>query len=202
VAEEPGPDIDRVIDEAYVVMEPGDVVVDPSGSYWGDTLRRFRRMRHRSLFYVDIAFIDSSSGPLILASGDEKGVELARPALEFLASPGRVIHAGGAGAAHYALAVCEGVRTALAHAQSEAQQLFEAFPNELRVPEVVKATEMGGTEPATRASWILDDAVRLEAAVPLMAQAVMLEMAAALEEHRSIPPPPRIGPFVHPDDIL
>ena len=33
--------IDRAIDAAYVFMEPGDVVLDPSGSYWGDTLRRY-----------------------------------------------------------------------------------------------------------------------------------------------------------------
>ena len=38
-------------------MEPGDVVIDVTPSYWGDTLRRFRRMRHRSLFYVDVALI-------------------------------------------------------------------------------------------------------------------------------------------------
>ena len=52
-----GSEIDRVIDAAYVVMEPGDVVLDPTPSYWGDTLRRFRRMRHRSLYYVDVALI-------------------------------------------------------------------------------------------------------------------------------------------------
>jgi hypothetical protein len=58
------------------------------------------------------------------------------------------------------------------------------------------------TRPGARAAWLLDDAVRLEAAVPLLAQAIMLGQAAALEEARSSPPPPRIGPFVHPDDIL
>src|SRR5215217_2280442 len=44
-----GPAIDRLIDAAYVIMEPGDVVIDTSASYWCDTLRRFARMRHRSL---------------------------------------------------------------------------------------------------------------------------------------------------------
>ena len=30
----------------------------------------------------------------------------------------------------------------------------------------------------------------------------MLEVATALEELRTVPPPPRVGPFVHPDEIL
>ena len=30
----------------------------------------------------------------------------------------------------------------------------------------------------------------------------MLELATALEELRPSPPPPRVGPFVHPDEIL
>ena len=62
----PGGAIDRVIDAAYVVMEPGDVVVDTSASYWGDTLRRYRRMRHRSCIYVDVALIDDSRRALLL----------------------------------------------------------------------------------------------------------------------------------------
>ena len=77
---DPGPDVDRLVDEFYVVMEPGDVVLDLTGSYWGDTLRRYRRMRHRSLFYVDAAFVEGAGASALLASGDARGVELARPA--------------------------------------------------------------------------------------------------------------------------
>ena len=63
------------------------------------------------------------------------------------------------------------------------------------------AEEMDWCYRLGRAGWLLDDAVRLEAAVPLTAQALMLTVGEALEAHRSTPPPPR-GAFVHPDDIL
>jgi len=52
-----------------------------------------------------------------------------------------------------------------------------------------------------REAWIPDDALRLEAAVPLLAQAAMLRLAERLEEHRSEPPPPRCGPFVTREDL-
>ena len=93
-------------------------------------------------------------------------------------------------------------RTALAHAASEVHQALEAFPNAAS-PQLLQALTGGlGVGHGPRAAWLLDDAVRLEASTPLLAQAVMLEIATALEELRANPPPPRVGPFVHPDDIL
>lgn len=192
----PGPEIDRLIDEAYVVMEPGDVVVDPAAGWWCDTLRRFRRMRHRSLYYVDAA----EAGAVMLASGDRKGVELALPVLQRLA--GRAVACGEAGAAHYARMVLDGLTAVRAQAESEAHQLLEAFPAGLDAASVARALGLGETEAGWRAAWLPEDALRLEAAVPLTAQAVMLELAAALEEHRSAPPAPRLGPFVRHEDIL
>ncbi|MFO1039949.1 MAG: NAD(P)-binding domain-containing protein [Geminicoccaceae bacterium] len=199
---EPGETVDATIDEAYVTMEPGDVVLDMTGSYWGDTLRRYRRMRHRSLFYIDLAMVGPTSDRRLLAGGDERAFQVAGPVLDKLAGPSGLVRSGAAGSAHYALMVADAVRTTVAHALSEAHQLLEAYPSPLEVPEVVAALA-GPTEPAgTRAPWLLDDAVRLEAAIPLLAQAVMLELGVALDEHRSEPPPPRVGGFVHPDDIL
>jgi hypothetical protein len=203
---EPGPEVDRLVDEAYTAMEPGDLVVDLTGSYWGDTLRRYRRMRHRSLFYLDAAAIDGpGTGPVLLVAGDARGVDLARPFLERLAAgaAARLLHAGEAGAAHYALMVHDAWRTALAHAASEVHQALEAFPNGTASPELPGAlTGALGDGHGPRAAWLLDDAVRLEAATPLLAQAVMLEVATALDEFRASPPPARVGPFVHPDEIL
>jgi 6-phosphogluconate dehydrogenase len=197
-----GPAIDRTIDEAYVVLEPGDVVLDPSGSYWGDTLRRFRRMRHRSLFYVDLALIGDIPDGAILVSGDARGVRLCLPLLDRLALPGSVVQAGGAGAAHYALMVREAVAVAVTHALSEARQLLEAYPNEPEPEAVAEQLWPEPPRPGTRADWLLDDAIHLQAAIPLLAQGVMLEIGAALDEQRMEEPAPRVGAFVHPDDIL
>jgi 6-phosphogluconate dehydrogenase len=195
-----GAEVDRMIDRCYVVMEPGDVVLDPTSSYWGDTLRRFRRMRHRSLYYVDCALIEKPLTALV--AGDARGVELARAVLDLLVPPGRVVRAGEAGAAHFALMVRAGVATAVTHALSEARQMLEAYPNEAE-PEALMAYLWPAMEPDTSsAAWLLDDAVRLHAVIPLLAQGVMLELGAALDDHRVVEVPPRVGGFVHPDEIL
>lgn len=194
--------IDATIDEAYAFMEPGDVVIDPSGSYWGDTLRRYRRMRHRSLYYVDLALLGEPPGGTVLAAGDPGGVALAMPLLRLLAGMGRIVPAGGAGSAHFAAMVHAAVATSLTHALSEARQLIEAYPNEPASEELIGALWLPGPAPSMRAAWLLDDAIRLEASVPHLAQGIMLEVGHALDEQRSAEPAPRVGGFVHPDDIL
>lgn len=197
-----GQPIDHVIDEAYVVMEPGDVVLDPTGSYWGDTLRRYRRMRHRSLYYVDLALVGEVPRGTILAGGDERGVTLALPVLTRLAATGGVIRAGGSGAAHFALMVHAGVANVVAHALSEARQMLEAYPNEPEADALAAGLWRQPPAAADCGAWLLDDAVRLHAAIPLLAQGIMLEMAATLDESRTFHVAPRVGGFVHPEDIL
>lgn len=195
-----GETVERVLEEGSTVMEPGDVVVDPGGSWWCDTLRRWRRLRHRALYFVDAAELRTGNNGLLLVAGDMRGVELARPVLERLVLPASVRRAGSAGAAHYLAMLADAVATARAQAHSEAVQLVEAWPGDLDCAlarEIWPVTEAG----LSREAWVPDDAVRLEAAVPLLAQAVMLRMAERLDEHLSEPPPPRLGVFVTSDEI-
>ena len=197
-----GEHIDRIIDEAYVVMEPGDVVLDRTASYWGDTLRRYRRMRHRSLYYVDLALIGKMPGGTVLAAGDERGVALASRVLSRLAGTGGVIRAGGSGAAHFALMVRAGVANAVTHAPQRGPAVAGGLSERTRRRRVNSRLWPQAPASADCGAWLLDDAVRLHAAIPLLAQGIMLEMAATLDESRSFDVAPRVGGFVHPDDIL
>lgn len=196
-----GTGIDAVIDEAYKTMEPGDVVIDPTLSYWGDTLRRYRRMRHRSLFYQDVACIAGTDGPSLVVAGDDKGLKLSRDVLEAWARPGTLKAVAGAGFAHYLAMVEAAAQLAKCALASEVAQLVEAYPGEVTAEDKRRFCPPHEIPAIGRAGWLLDDAVRLEAAVPLMAQALMQGLGEALEAHVSTPPPPR-GAFVHPDDIL
>ncbi|HET6469175.1 MAG TPA: NAD(P)-binding domain-containing protein [Geminicoccaceae bacterium] len=197
----PGPDIDSVVDTAYLHMDPGDVVVDTSGSYWGDTLRRWRRMRHRAIYYLDATILPQAPGRRILLAGEARGCARARPALERLAAGGPLIRAGAPGAAHYALMVEQALEAMIARARSEARQLLEAFPGPLDALAVLRALPGGEVADAPRAAWLLEDALRLQATTPLLALTVMQGTADALDEQRAPERLPRLGPFVHPDEL-
>ena len=191
-----GAGIDEVIDTAYVTMEPGDLVVDLSPSYWGDTLRRWRRMRHRSIFYVDA----SRLGDDLLISGDARGLDLARPRLQRVIGDNAVVDVGEAGAAHYAAMVQDSLLVACTQAQSEAHQLLEAFPGGIDPRPVRTRLRRDGPD-GGRGEWAAEDALRLQAVIPLLAQAAMQEMADALDAQQLYPSPPRLGPFVRPEDL-
>jgi 6-phosphogluconate dehydrogenase (decarboxylating) len=194
-----GPEIDALLDEAYPFLEPGDVVIDLTPSWWCDTLRRWRRMRHRALYHVDAARL--ADGVLVVA-GDPDGVALAAPVLQRLAGAGgRLLEAGNAAHAHAVAALARALALARAQLQDEAHQLLEALPGIGPVGPLLSALEAADQPADGRETWLLDDAVRLDAATPLLAQAVMLARAHALETHEPLLTAPRLGPFVHPDEI-
>lgn len=196
----PGPAVDELIDRVYVTMEPGDVVIDLSGSYWGDTLRRWRRMRHRAIFYVDAALLPAATGRTVLAGGEPRGIAVARATLEVLAAGGQVLVCGGSGTAHFAQQALDAYRTAAAHARSEVQHLLEAWPGEIASAAVLQAITPS-VSAGVRAGWLLDDALHMDAALPLLAHAVMLEQARQLDEHATPVLPRRVGGFVRPEDL-
>ena len=111
-----------------------------------------------------------------------------------------VLNVGEAGAAHYAAMVQDSLLVACAQAQNEALQLLEAFPGEMS-PRPVQARLRRDGAPGGRADWAAEDALRLQAVIPLLAQAAMQQMADALDAQQLYPPSPRLGPFVRPDDL-
>lgn len=194
--------VDAVIDEASRMIEPGDVVLDWAASWWCDTLRRHRRLRHRALHHLDLALVTGRDGEVLLVGGTADAVTLAQPVLTALAARGRLLIAGAPGAAHWTAEVMAALATARARAESEARALLEAFPAALAVQPVAEALALGESNADPRAAWIADDALRLQAPVPLLALAAMQELEEALEALRENPPPPRLGPFALPHEIL
>lgn len=190
----------EVLDRLCGLLEPGDVVLDASASWWCDTLRRWRRLRHRALHMIDLAELRAPGGPVLLAGGEERALEAAGAVLDALAPAGGWHHAGSPASAHFTRGIADAVATAVRLVHDEAVQLAEAFPGRLDGA-LARALWPGVEDGEGRESWVLDDAVRLEAAVPMLAQAVMLAMAERLEAHASRPPPPREGPFLSPEDL-
>lgn len=198
----PGPLVDEVIEAIYPWLEPGDVVIDFSGSYWADTLRRYRRMRHRSLYHVDAARVGWMNEEKLLLAGDGDGVDLAAPVLASLGAGDRLVRVGHAATAHYAQGLADAVAAVTAQLRGELRQMLEALPLAQDVSGVLDALMPYRMPADGRAPWVLDDAVRLEAATPLLAQGIMLDRAEQLEQHLTPLAQPRVGPFQDPEEIL
>ena len=199
---ETGAAVDEWIDSIYVFMEPGDCVVDLTVSYWGDTLRRYRRMRHRAIYYVDAAVIDPGQGEMLVLSGEKRARDFVEQPMTELMAPRRAWWIGESASAHYSASIVAAVTMAKAQIASETRQMLEAFPRPMEVGPLGDLIAGQGRQPDGRQAWVLDDAVNLEASIPVVAAACMSELAEKLDDCASAAPLKRVGGFVHPDDIL
>ncbi len=49
-----GPPVDQLLDDLAEHLETGDVLVDGGNSYWGDSIRRHRRLASKGIQLVDL----------------------------------------------------------------------------------------------------------------------------------------------------
>ena len=195
--------VDRVIDDLVPHLERGDVVVDSGNSYWGDSIRRYRRLRDRQLQFVDLGTSGgvegARHGACFMVGGDREPVARIEPLLLELATPGGYVHAGPPGAGHFTKLVHNGIEFGMLQAIGEGIDLLEKYKDTVNIPEVLSCWRHGSVirswlidliEAAYRAegglekipayvedtgevNWLVNDALHMEVPIPVISQSVM-----------------------------
>jgi len=203
-----GPVVDHVIAELASALGPGDVVVDGGNSYWGDSIRRQRALAPRGLQLVDLGtsggLHGARHGACFMAGGEAAAVARIEPILLALATRGGYVHAGGPGAGHFTKLVHNGIEFGMLQAIAEGVDLLERYREPLDVAEVLRCWRNGSVirswlidlmeqayreqvglgnvppyvEDTGEVNWLIDDALHMEVAVPVIAQAVMQLLAS------------------------
>lgn len=209
-----GPVVDTVLDELCEALAPGDVVADGGNSYWGDSIRRHRRLAARGIRFVDVGTSGGVSGALhgacFMVGGETDAVALIEPILRALAVEGGYVHAGGPGAGHFVKLVHNGIEFGMLQAIGEGVDLLEHYREPLAVADVLACWRHGsvirswlidlmeeayrrqegldGTpafvEDTGEVNWLVDDALHMEVPVPVIAQSVM-QLLASRDERRN-----------------
>lgn len=203
-----GPVVDSLLGELASAIEPGDVLIDAGNSYWGDSIRRHARLAERDILFCDLGTSGGISGAregaCFMIGGEREAVERVEPLLVELAVEGGYVHAGPPGAGHFAKLVHNGIEFGMLEAIGEGVELLERYRDRLDVAEILGAwrhgsvirswlvdlleagyRERGGladipayVEDTGEVNWLVDDAMRMEVAVPVIAQAVMQLLAS------------------------
>ncbi len=203
-----GPDVDVLLDQLTAVLESGDVVVDGGNSYWGDSIRRHHRLAKQNIRFVDLGTSGgvegARHGACFMAGGDPDAISRIEPFLRALAVPEGYVHAGRSGAGHFTKLVHNGIEFGMLQAIGEGIDLLERYRDQLNVADVLKCWRHGSVirswlidlmEIAYRAegglvkvppyvedtgevNWLVDDAIRMEVPVPVIAQSVMQLLAS------------------------
>jgi len=211
-----GPICDEVLDQFAGMLEPGDLVVDGGNSYWGDSIRRHARLAEGGIQFCDLGTSGGTSGArhgaCFMIGGERDAVERVEPLLIELAVEDGYVHAGPPGAGHFTKLVHNGIEFGMLQAIGEGMDLLAHYRDELDVAELLHCwrhgsvirswlvdlmeaqyRERGGfgdvpayVEDTGEVNWLVDDAMHMEVAVPVIAQSVM-QLIASRDEGRVAP---------------
>ena len=198
-----GAAVDSTLDELAQALEPGDVVADGGNSYWGDSIRRHARLRERGIQFVDLGtsggLEGARHGACFMAGGERPAVARLEPLLRTLAVEGGYVHAGPPGAGHFVKLVHNGIEFGMLQAIAEGYELLTRHHDPLDIAAVLEAWRHGSVirswlvdllaaayrsdpgfeqpsswiEDTGEVNWLVADALRMEAPVPVITQSVM-----------------------------
>ncbi len=208
-----GPAVDEALDTLAGVLNADDIIVDGGNSYWGDSIRRQERLRRRGIHLVDVGtsggVAGARRGACFMAGGEQAPVDRVAPILRALAVPGGYAHAGAPGAGHFAKLVHNGIEFGMLQAIGEGIDLLERHPSGLAVQDILSCWRHGSVirswlvdlleeayrsdgglgriqpyvEDTGEVSWLVADALKLEAPIPVIAQSVM-QLFASRDDRR------------------
>lgn len=201
-----GPVVDEILHGLETVLSDGDIIVDGGNSYWGDSVRRYQRLKERGLRFVDVGtsggIAGARHGACFMAGGDSESVSLVEPILRDLAVDGGWVHAGGAGAGHFVKLVHNGIEFGMLQAIGEGIGLLEHFPQQLPVADILRCWRHGSVirswlielmdeayrarnldvpgyvEDTGEVNWLVEDALRMEVAIPVISLSAMQLIAS------------------------
>lgn len=198
-----GPATEKVLDQVAAALEPGDVIADGGNSYWGDSTHRQARLAERGLRFVDLGTSGGVSGAdegaCFMAGGEREAVAALEPVLRALAVAGGFVHAGPPGAGHFVKLVHNGIEFGMLQAIAEGYGLLRRWHAPLDIPGTVECWRHGSVvrswlvdllaealrrdpklekpsayiEDTGEVNWLVMDAMRMEAPIPVIAQSVM-----------------------------
>lgn len=195
--------VDEVLGSLEQVLEAGDIVGDCGNSYWGDSIRRQRKLEASGLQFLDVG---TSGGPkgarhgaCFMVGGEREPVERTKDIFLSLAVPGGYVHAGPPGAGHFIKLVHNGIEFGMLQAIGEGVGLLESYHESLDVPAILECWRNGSVvrswlldlmhaayvktdgldsvppyvEDTGEVNWLIDDALRMEVPIPVITQAVV-----------------------------
>ena len=208
-----GPIVDRVIDDLTQQLDKGDIIVDGGNSYWGDSIRRHRKLSGKGVHFVDLGTSGgvegARHGACFMAGGDREPIARVEPLLLDLATPGGYVHAGPPGAGHFTKLVHNGIEFGMLQAIGEGIDLLENYRDKLDIAEVLRCWRHGSVirswlidlmeaayrtegglekipayvEDTGEVNWLVNDAIHMEVPVPVISQAIM-QLFASRDERK------------------
>ena len=203
-----GPPVDSVLAQLETLLQPGDIIADGGNSYWGDSIRRQARLKQKGIHFIDAGTSGGPGGALdgacFMVGGEDESVAMIELLLRELAVEGGYVHAGGPGAGHFTKLVHNGIEFAMLQAIGEGVDLLEHYREQLPIADVLSCWRRGSVirswlvdlmekmyrkqgglqktpsyvDDTGEVNWLVDDALHMEVAIPVITQSVVQLVAS------------------------
>jgi 6-phosphogluconate dehydrogenase len=198
-----GPGVDELIDLLIPLLEKNDIIIDGGNSYWGDSIRRAKKLKEKGIYFVDLGtsggVTGARNGACFMAGGEEKAIKRIEPILLKLSVENGYVYAGPSGSGHFTKLVHNGIEFGMMQAIGEGIDLLSNFHEPLKIAEILGCWRNGsvirswlidlmeeqyrknnGTadissyvDDTGEVNWLLSDAITMEVPVPAISTAVM-----------------------------
>jgi 6-phosphogluconate dehydrogenase len=152
----------QVIADLRGLMEAGDLMIDGGNSHYTDDRKNARMLGARKIGFIDAGVSGGiwglENGYGLMVGGEDADVARVMPVFEALKPPGDggFVHAGSAGAGHFAKMVHNGIEYGIMEAYGEGYELLSASD----IVTDVAGTFRSWREGTVIRSWLLDLLVR------------------------------------------
>ncbi|MFE0459935.1 phosphogluconate dehydrogenase (NAD(+)-dependent, decarboxylating) [Kitasatospora sp. NPDC058965] len=151
----------ETVEELSELLSPGDIVVDGGNSRWTDDEKHAELLAAKGIGFVDCGVSGGvwglQNGYALMYGGEAESIAKVQPIFDALKPEGEfgAVHAGKAGAGHFAKMVHNGIEYAMMQAYAEGWELLEAVDSVTDVREIFRSWKEG----TVIRSWLLDLAV-------------------------------------------
>jgi 6-phosphogluconate dehydrogenase len=152
----------QTIAELRGLLEAGDLVIDGGNSHYTEDRENARRLGARKIGFIDAGVSGGiwglENGYGLMVGGEDADVTRVMPIFDALKPPGDAgfVHAGSAGAGHFAKMVHNGIEYGIMEAYGEGYELLAASDMITDVPGTFRSWRKG----TVIRSWLLDLLVR------------------------------------------
>jgi 6-phosphogluconate dehydrogenase len=205
--------VDKVLEQLTVLLKKDDIIVDGGNSYWGDSIRRAKKLIKSGIYFIDCGTsggVDGArNGACFMAGGEEAAISFVAPILKDLSVPGGYVHTGPVGSGHFVKLVHNGIEFGMLQAIGEGMDLLSHYRENLNFPEILSCWNNGSVirswlielmgkmynenqgfsqvpsyiEDTGEVNWLINDALHMEVPVPVITLSVM-QLFASREQNQ------------------
>ncbi len=159
-----GKSTDEVLGSISKYLEPSDIIIEGSNSFYDDTIRRSKSIGKKGIKFIDVGISGGPGGALsgacLMVGGDKKLFDYLKPLFMDMAKPNAVMHFDGIGAGHFVKMVHNGIEYGMMQSIAEGFNLLKNGPYKLNMTDATTIYQNGSVVESRLVGWLRDAFVK------------------------------------------